>query len=95
MEERQIEIPDLDLEDGSDSESIKSPKMEMVEVIKLHMTSDMPTGKDRLKDFTNVKTANINRPSSSQNGYDNSGKNKTFKGSITNHQKRWKKRGLI
>ena len=44
MEERQIEIPDFDLDEASDSESIKSPKMETVEVIKLHMTSDMPKG---------------------------------------------------
>ena len=44
MEERQIEIPDLDMDDGSDAESIRSPKMETVEVIKLHMTSDMPQG---------------------------------------------------
>ena len=43
MEERQIEVPDLD-EEASDSESIKSPKMETVEVIKLHMTADMPKG---------------------------------------------------
>ena len=44
MEERQIEVPDLDLDEASDSESIKSPKMETVEVIKLHMTADMPKG---------------------------------------------------
>ena len=45
MEERQVEVDDMEDEDASDSESTKSLKMEMVEVIKLHMSVEMPEGK--------------------------------------------------
>ena len=45
MEERQGEGDDMEDEDASDSESTKSLKMEMVEVIKLHMSVEMPEGK--------------------------------------------------
>ena len=45
MKERQVEVDDMEDEDASDSESTKSLKMEMVEVIKLHMSVEMPEGK--------------------------------------------------
>ena len=44
MEERQVEVEELEDEEISDSESTKSLKMEMVEVIKLQMSSEMPEG---------------------------------------------------
>ena len=45
MEERQVEVDDVEDEEISDSESTKSLKMEMVEVIKLHMSLEMPEGR--------------------------------------------------
>ena len=42
-----------DGEEMSDSESAKSVRMEMVEVIKLHMSLEMPEGRLKIFHFSN------------------------------------------
>ena len=54
-----VEIPELDGDDAvSDAESAKSVRMEMVEVIKLHMSLDLPEGRNLI--LIQIPTINHN-----------------------------------
>ena len=53
-----MEIPELDGDEISDAESTKSVRMEMVEVIKLHMSLDLPEGRHLLFLSSNAKGLN-------------------------------------
>ena len=72
MEERQVEGEDLEEEEMSDAESTVSLKMEMVEVIKLQMSLEMPESlhphKMDLIMVGKVKPVRVPNPSTKKDG---------------------------
>ena len=72
MEERQVEVDDLEEEEMSDAESTVSVKMEMVEVIKLQMSVEMPESlhphKMDLIMVGKVKPVRVPNPSTKKDG---------------------------